>query len=246
MKKLIFFLFWVSTVLTLISNANALTFTFSDKDYLSGAIWGTMVISVIDGDADTLMIRYDASESPPIPWDPDSDVTPQVTAFGFTFVPSTLIPDTVSNPDDGDFSYDLDALNWTKLSKVNQIPNPANGDEFVPAIDKADFFFGATEGEEGNINPPGILPDETDVYYLNFESAAVDFLDLDFSLDDFVALTGIRLQSLPNDINEGSLFLVGKTGNGDTPVPEPTTMLLFGCGLFGMGVLGRKRFFNRP
>ena len=30
----------------------------------------------------------------------------------------------------------------------------------------------------------------------------------------------------------------------ETPVPEPTTMLLFGCGLIGMGVLGRKKILR--
>lgn len=30
-----------------------------------------------------------------------------------------------------------------------------------------------------------------------------------------------------------------------TPVPEPITLLLFGCGLFGMSVVGRKKIFKQ-
>ncbi len=99
------------------------------------------------------------------------------------------------------FTYDQNSLDWTKLNNVNSIPNPAN-DEFTPEIRKVDFLFGATEGNEGNISVPVFKPGEIDIFYLDFR---VDISNYDLS--DFVVLTGIRLQALPNDINEGGYFL---------------------------------------
>lgn len=193
-------------------------------DYL-GTSYGTMTISVQD--FNSLAVRYDASSSPPIPSGTEA------TGFGFTFVPVTTIPNSVSNPTNGEFTWDRNDLNWIPLTNLNAIPNPANSS----TITKADFYFGATEGNANNINPPGILPGQSDIFYLNF--SGVNFSAQTFDLDNFISVTGVRLQSLPNDINGGSLFLAGG-GNG-TSVPEPKTLFLLGGGLLGLVGYGRKR-----
>jgi len=227
----------LSFLFLMIAKADALTISFSDKDYLGGASWGMMEILAYD--ADTLTVRYEAAGASVIP------SGAQVTGFGFTFEPVTTVPDTVSNPLAGDFSGDRDDLNWVELVGLTSIPNPENGDEFTPVVKKTDFFFGVTEGNPGNINPPGIKPGEFDVYYLNFSGlpTSLETMD-DEALGEFVVLTGIRLQSLPDSINGGSLFLVGEPEGGGAPpqeqVPEPATILLIGSGLVGLAFFSKR------
>ena len=65
-------------------------------------------------------------------------------------------------------------------------------------VTKSSFLLGATEGNSNNFNPPGILPGEWDEFYLNFGSTV---------LLEEITWTGVRLQSLPDNINDGSLFV---------------------------------------
>lgn len=204
-----------------VSGTQALEFTFSDKDYLNGASWGTMYITSYD--ENTLQIEYFASPASIIPKES------QATGFGFSFSGNNTVS-SITNPEDNLFIYDRNDLNWIILTNLNSIPNPGNGDEFSPRITKDNFFFGATEGDANNINPPGIKSGERDIFYLNFNSKVTP---------ENVLLTGVRLQSLPNNINEGSLFLAGKI---PAPVPEPATMLLLGSGLIGLAGFGRRKF----
>jgi MYXO-CTERM domain-containing protein len=184
-----------------------------------------MTVSVLD--ADSLQVRFDALN-------PAGASGFQVTGFGFDFNPEN--PNlTVSNPTNGQFSFDQNNLNWIKLTNLNSIPNPANSD----TVKKDVFEFGVTEGNANNLNPPGILANQTDIFYLNGFSGLTASTDLDALID----WAGIRIQSLPGSINGGSLFLV----NGSAPpppttrVPEPAPLTLLGLGLLALRLQRRRR-----
>jgi hypothetical protein len=198
-------------------------YTFSDQDFYGGASWGTLYVT--QANATTLMVRFDfLPSSPAIATDSQGA---QATGFGFAF--RNLLPVSITNPGAGFMAGDRDDLNWTVLGNLNALPQPANGDEFFPKITKDSYTFGATEGDPGNITPPGIGIGETDIFFLNFADAI---------LESDVTLTGVRLQALSGEINEGSLFLAGRPP--DTPVFEPGTLMMLGSGLVGLAVMGRR------
>ncbi|WP_318258227.1 hypothetical protein [Geobacter anodireducens] len=130
------------------AHAISLTYTYSDKDYLGGASWGTMTAYVED--ANTLGIRYTAAPASVI------GAGSTATAFAFTF--SGVLPTAIYNPSRGAFSDDQDSLKWVAFEKkLSTLPPPQNGDEFTPVIDnKYVFEFAATEGDGRSINSSGV------------------------------------------------------------------------------------------
>lgn len=208
-------------VLTVPVSGWSAVYTFTDRDFYGGASWGTMTIDQEGVAANQLAIRFEF-----LPTSTDI-VRGEATGFGFSF--EGEVPISISNPNLADTRLDLD---WTVLDKKSpeaMFPGVANGDEFDPAINSNDFMFGATEGDASNFSPPGIGIGQADVFYLNFAQNVTE---------DDVILTGIRLQGLDGAVNEGSLFLAGRTPG--TPVSEPGTLMLIGSGLVSLAVMGRR------
>jgi len=206
------------------SASAAPTFNFY---YQCPSTWGTMTVGVVD--ADTLSIGFSMT-NPGCSVDASGA---QATGFGFNFgTPQGGL--SISNPLGTAFTNDQDGLNWLVLNNLNSIPNPANSS----AITKADFWFGATEGNANNITPPGIQVGQYDIFYIN--GFTTNLTAMGFDLASFVDLVGVRYQALPNSINGGSLFLVGG-GEAPNKVPEPGTLGLLGIGLLAIGATFRRR-----
>lgn len=153
-----------------------------------------------------------------------------VTGFAFDIASGLNL--SIMNPAHAAFSTDNNSLNWINLNNLNSIPNSAN-----MGTSKSVWDLGVTEGNANNYNPPGITPGTSDIFFLTGFSG----LTGDQSILDNVTLQGIRIQSLPNSINGGSLFLTGEVHTPPEAVPEPSTMAIMGLGLVGLGIAARRR-----
>jgi hypothetical protein len=131
---------------------------------------------------------------------------------------------------------------FNELGVVNGVPVAGQSWE----IDEPGFVFGDiytnfTAGALDNSNAI-VAPDDVSMAMgWNFNLLAGETATLSFILSDLTQPGGFYLQQLDPD-SQASIFLSStlKIG-GDNPVPEPSTMLLLGAGLAGLGFYNRRR-----
>ena len=93
---------------------------------------------------------------------------------------------------------------------------------------------GCGGGPSGGLCAEAIMP------YTGAAFLAGDILSWVFQFDTLDALSGTAsIKYLYEDVNGKK---VGSLGSWTINVPEPSTLILLGSGLIGLGILGRKRF----
>lgn len=107
------------------------------------------------------------------------------------------------------------AVDWTETSLAGTYA-------FKLSDDPADFFIKIGTGNTGS-----------DVDHFMFQNN----IETGWAV---IALSDLNINNIEN-FDVGRISHVGEVGGG-TQVPEPSMLLLFGSGLLGLGLFGRKKF----
>lgn len=230
-------------VLALAANSWALLFNFSGTS-ANGTGSATMDISIAGN-----ILTATLNNTSPTLTDNNNPNIPGIPAFGFNLTNDPL--PTIN-------SWTLTAIKPSTSAVTNLDSTGTNEWQLQTTTQlegvELDFFpNNSGAGGTGNVdallyNPATLLTDQegnstryftTAVLTIDFSSAPL--LDITAGLSPF-----IRMQRV-GDNQEGSLKLFGVPDDGGGPdpvaiVPEPSTIILLGAGLLGLGFANRRKF----
>jgi len=143
------------------------------------------------------------------------------------------------------FDHEIDELVNTFFNEYGVVHGSAAAGQSWE-IDEPGFVFGDiynnfTAGALDNTNGVPTPEDVSMALGWNFNLLAGETATISFILSDLTRPGGFYLEQFDPD-SQASIFYSSTLNIGDgTPVPEPSTMLLFGAGLAGLGFYSRRR-----